>query len=412
MRKSEFARLLKLIYSEGEISRVDLAKKANLVPSYVSSMTLRLRQKEWIIEGGRVPSGRGRRKVLLHINPDLAHVIGVEVGRVHTRIVVTDLLGKVLHYRKLALDVSLGEQYVLDHAHQEIKNCLQQDPKIQGIGLAHSGFIDRSTGTVLFWPKVSGWRDVHLKQLFAEEYGLTTVLEDSARTTAIAEQRFGYGKGQKNFVFVHAGVGIGAAIFVGARLYAGRDGMAGELGHTTIDETGPLCSCGNRGCLEVYASGAAIIQHVRKGLEQGVSSSLAALPASERQAVSLEAIAAAAESHDRLCETVLAEAGTHLGTALASMVNLLNPSRIILGGTLPRVMKNLLVEPLVRSLRSRAFQHSVNRLEVMVSQQGEEGAAVGACLLTAEALLEQLCRAEDQAKVTASASALPQTANP
>ncbi len=412
MRKSELARLLKLIYSEGEISRVDLARKTNLVPSYVSSMVQRLRQRKWILEGGRVPSGRGRRKVLLHINPDLAHVMGVEFGRVNTRLVVSDLLGNVLNYQKLPLDVSHGEQFVLDHVHQEIKNCFKRDPKIQGMGLAHSGFIDRASGTVLFWPKVSGWRDVQLKRIFAEEYGLTTVVEDSARTTAIAEQRFGFGKGQKNFVFVHAGVGIGAAIFVDGRLYTGQDGMAGELGHTTIDETGPLCSCGNRGCLEVYASAAAIIDNVRKGLEQGVASSLAALPEGERQQVSLEAIAAAAESHDRLCETVLAEAGTHLGTALASIVNFLNPGRIILGGTLPRVTKNLLTDQLERSLRARAFQHSVSRLEVMVSQQGEDAAAVGACLLTAEAILEQLCSAEDNGKEIAPSNSLTHSFTP
>lgn len=348
----------------------------------------------------------------MHINPDLAHVMGVEFGRVNTRLVVSDLLGNVLNYQKLPLDVSHGEQFVLDHVHQEIKNCFKRDPKIQGMGLAHSGFIDRASGTVLFWPKVSGWRDVQLKRIFAEEYGLTTVVEDSARTTAIAEQRFGFGKGQKNFVFVHAGVGIGAAIFVDGRLYTGQDGMAGELGHTTIDETGPLCSCGNRGCLEVYASAAAIIDNVRKGLEQGVASSLAALPEGERQQVSLEAIAAAAESHDRLCETVLAEAGTHLGTALASIVNFLNPGRIILGGTLPRVTKNLLTDQLERSLRARAFQHSVSRLEVMVSQQGEDAAAVGACLLTAEAILEQLCSAEDNGKEIAPSNSLTHSFTP
>jgi predicted NBD/HSP70 family sugar kinase len=391
-RKSELTRLVNLIYAEGEISRVDLARKANLVPSYVSSMVLQLRQRELILEGARVPSDRGRRKVLLHINPDLAHVMGVEIGRVHTRIVISDLLGRVLSYQKLPLDVSGEVQSVLDHVYPVIEEGLKQHPNVQGIGIAHSGFIDRATGTVLFWPKAPGWRDVPLKRLFAEKYGLTTVLEDSARTTAIAEQRFGHGRGQLDFVFVHAGVGIGAAIFLDGRLYSGRDGMAGELGHTTIDETGPLCSCGNRGCLEVYASGAAIIDKVRAGLSQGVACSLAA---KDVHRISLEAIAAAAESHDRLCETVLEEAGVRLGTALASMVNLLNPGRIVLGGTLPRVTKNLLMEPLQRSLRSRAFQRSANRVEILVSNLGEDAAARGACLLTAEEIVKKFCAPEN-----------------
>jgi predicted NBD/HSP70 family sugar kinase len=323
--------------------------------------------------------------------------------------VVSDLLGKVLSYKKVQLDVSCGEHYVLGHVHQEIKDLLEHDNKIQGIGIASSGLIDRTSGAILFWPKVSGWRDVQIKQNFAERYGLITVVEDSARTTALAEQRFGHAKEQKTFVFVNAGVGIGAAIFVNGRLYTGRNGLAGELGHTTIDETGPLCSCGNRGCLEVYASGSAIVEKVRKGLEQGVTSSLAGLVANDHQGVSLEAIAAAAESHDRLSEMTLAEAGTHMGAALASMVNLLNPARIILGGTLPRVTKNLLLEPLKRALRSRAFQQSVTHLEVVISELGEDAAGIGACLLVAEKIMEHLCAFEDSSQTSALGRNLPHT---
>jgi N-acetylglucosamine repressor len=300
-----------------------------------------------------------------------------------------------LSFKRLISELSLGQEHVLDSIHLEIRRFLEQDSKIRGIGIAHSGVIDHTSGTVLFWPRVAGWRDVRLKQVFKEKFGLTTVVEDSARTVAISEQRFGYGRSQRNFVCIDAGVGIGAAIFVDGRPYFGCDGMAGELGHTTIDESGDICSCGNRGCLELYASGSAIIDKVRAGLEQGAASSLADLAAKHPENVSIEAIAAAAESHDRLCQTVLEEAGTHLGTALASIVNLLNPERIILGGALPRVARRSLLDPLLRSLRSRAFHRSVSRVEVVVSELGEEASAVGACLLTAERVLDELCAAEN-----------------
>jgi predicted NBD/HSP70 family sugar kinase len=394
MRKAELSRILRLIHSEGEISRIDLVGKLNLAPGHLSSVIRRLIQKEWILEGSHVPSGRGRRKVLLHVNPELARVIGVEIGRINSRIVVTDLVGKTLEFKRLRTELGRGEEQVLENIHREIESCLNKYPNVKALGIAHSGVIDQTTGTVLFWPKVSGWRGVRLRNIFAEKHKLTAVLEDSARTMAIAEQRFGYGKGQTNFIFVHAGVGIGAAIFVDGRLYTGHDGMAGELGHTAIDETGPFCTCGSRGCLEVYASGSAVIDQVRRGIEDGVSSSLAELAKNDDGALSIEAIVAAAESNDRWSERVLAKAATHFGTALANMVNLVNPARIVLGGTLFRVAKGLVTEPLLRSLKSRAFQSSLSRLQIEISQLGEDAAAVGACLLAANPVLEEICTAE------------------
>jgi len=328
------------------------------------------------------------------MNPELAHLIGIEIGRVHSRIVITNLSGSVLWFKKFRSELSRDEGHFLSCIHNEIRDCLRRDKNIQGIGIAHSGVIDHATGTVLFWPKIEGWHDVPLKQIFQRKYDIALLLEDSARTTAIAEQRFGYGIGQTNFIFVHAGVGIGAAIFVDRELYSGHDGIAGELGHTTINAAGPRCSCGNRGCLEVYASGSAIIENVRAGIEQGVASSLARVAGNPSDNLSIESIVAAAESHDRLCETVLTEAGTHLGTALAGIANLLNPARIVLGGTLPQAAKTMLMDPLLRSLRDRAFQRSLSRLEVEVSKLGEEAAALGACLLIGERILMDMCAAE------------------
>jgi predicted NBD/HSP70 family sugar kinase len=251
--------------------------------------------------------------------------------------------------------------------------------------------LDPGSGSTLIWSEVSGWRNVQLKRIFAEKYRLTTVVEDTARATACAEQRFGYAKGVTNFVFVHAGLGIGAAIFVDGHLYHGGKGLAGELGHTMTNENGPLCSCGSRGCLEIYASGSAIIDKVREGLERGVAANVTELAAGDHQDLSLEAIALAAQSHDRLSETVLREAGTHIGMALANVVNLLNPSRIIMGGILPRLTKNLLLEPLQQALRFRALQYSVADLDVVISELGEEATAVGVGILATEQIFDNLC---------------------
>lgn len=394
-KKADLAGLTALIYSERQISRARLAEKTQLAPSYITLLVRRLQQKGWLFEGEHAPSKGGRRRVLLHFNPDLAHVIGIQLGRVYLRVIVTDFLGKVLSFKKLPSETREGQAHVLELLRREIEDCLARDPAIRGIGIAHSGMIDHANGSVILWPRVQGWRDVPLQETIGREFGLPTIVEDSARTLAIAEQFFGQGKGQSDFVCVHAGVGLGAAIFIDGELYHGHDGMAGELGHTSIDEDGDLCVCGNRGCLEVYASGSAIVDRVRKALEQGVASTLIATAVERVENLSLELIAAAAENHDRMCETVLEEAGTRIGMALANMVNLLNPSRIILGGALPRVAQKTLVNSLLRSLRSRAFSRAVSRLEVVISELGEEGPAVGASLITIKQILHDLCIAEE-----------------
>jgi glucokinase len=321
--------------------------------------------------------------------------VGVEIGTANCRIVVTDFSGRVLSFKKFPSGVSLGKDHVVELIHKEIKGILPQDGRIGGIGIAQSGVIDRETGTVLFWPKVRGWKDVPLKQIFEKEYGVPTILEDSARMWGIAEKHFGQAKGLSNFICVNVGMGIGSALFLNGQLYVGCGGLAGELGHTTIDENGDLCSCGNRGCLEVYSSGWAILNKVRAALKEGVDSNLLQLVAQDPEGLSIEAIVTAAQAHDRLSETVLTEAGIHLGTALAALANLLNPEKIILGAAVAQAAGPLLLNPLLNSLRRRAFQQSVRNVEVVVSQLGEEAAAVGAVLVVAEQIIRRLCAEEE-----------------
>jgi glucokinase len=323
----------------------------------------------------------------LHVVPDLCHLVGIRIGRANTRIVVTDFLGKVLSLKKVRTQISQGEDHVFQQIEGELDVAIKSDPLVKAIGIAISGVIDRHSGTVLFWPKVPGWNNVPLKRRVQAKYGLPVILEDSVRTMALAEEKFGDAKGRKNFVYVVVSMGIGAAIYINNRLYLGASDLAGELGHTTIDERGDLCSCGNRGCLEVYASGSAIINRIKSGLQQGVHSSLSQLIEKHPEGISIEAIVNAAKVGDQFAHTVLWEAGLHLGTGVATIVNLLNPEAILLGGEVPRIAKNFILKPLFHSFRGRTFRRSVENLKVIVSRLGGEAGAVGAAIAVAEKLL-------------------------
>lgn len=387
MKRKDLLAVLEAIHSQGEASRKGLAEQIGFAPSYIGTLVAELRRRGLVEEGGRSPSRAGRRRILLHVVSDLAHLIGIRIGRANTRIVVTDLRGKVLSLKKLPTEIRKGEQHVFDLIEREIGSAIQADPLIKGIGIGVSGVIDRQSGTVLFWPKVPGWNNVPLRRRIQTKYGLPVVVEDSVRTMALTEKKFGQAKKYSNFAYVVVSMGLGAAIYIDDRLYIGANDLAGELGHTTIDERGDICSCGNRGCLEVYASGWAIINRVKGGLQQGVHSSLAPLMENQPEMVSIEAIVNAARLRDQFAHTVLWEAGVHLGTAVATIVNLLNPEAIVLGGEIPRAAKGLMLKPLFHSFRGRAFHRSIRNLKVTVSRLGGESGAVGAALMVAEKLL-------------------------
>ena len=392
MRTGDICDVLKLICRRGPISRVEIAQQTRFAQSYVGAIVREAQNRGFVVERGFAPSGGGRRRVLFELNPCLAQLVGIDMGTANLRLVVADFAGKVLSHRCLPSEASKGKDHLLRLVHVELKRALQQYPEIAAIGISHSGVIDHQAGKVLFWPKVSGWNDVPLKGILEEAYGLPTLIEDSVRSMAKAEQTFGLGKDLPQFVFVTIGMGIGCAIFFDGHLYEGADGLAGEFGHMTVEENGNLCTCGNRGCLELYSSASAIVGRVRAELGHGVGSSLGSEFGDHLDELTVEKIVAAAQAHDRLAERVITEAGMHLGTALAGIVNLLNPRKIILGGRVPQAASELFLSPLLYNLRHRALPQAVEKLEISVSQLGEESAALGAVLMTREIVLAARCR--------------------
>ena len=393
MRKSDLFNLLGPIYAQGALSRSDLAEMTNIAPSHVGVLTRNALNYGYLIEDGYAPSNGGRRRVFLKPNPNFAKLVGVDIGRAHIRIVVTDFVGKVLNYKWLPTETHKGKDHVLRVVRDELKAQLAMFSGAAAIGITHSGVIDPQAGKVIFWPMIQGWENTPLRQIIEDDHGLPTyVVGDSVRAAAITEKRFGHGKGLHNFVLVAVGWGIGAAMCVDGHMHVGRDGLAGELGHTTVAEDGDICSCGNKGCLELYSSAAAIVRRVRSELDRGVFSSLTQDEGGALEKLSMEVIVAAAKSHDRLSERILSEAGKHLGIALASMVNLLNPEKVILTGRVPQVAGEVLLGPLLYNLRQRGLPRAVKDLPVVVSEFGEEAAAVGMALVSGEGVFKSCCR--------------------
>jgi predicted NBD/HSP70 family sugar kinase len=358
------------------------------VASQVAAIIRKAVKTGLITERGTKPSNGGRPRVLFHPNPEFAELIGVDIGRGRIRFMVTDFAGERLAYKTHLTETAKGKDHLLNFVNKELDSIRTEFPRVAAIGLSISGVIDSRGGVVISWPMIEGWSETPLREILESAHGLPVFVEDSVRAMALAEQRLGEAKGLRNFIFLSIGMGIGSAVFVDGRLVIGRDGLAGELGHTTVDEAGPVCSCGSRGCLEVYSSATAIVSRVRRELGLGVVSCLATEFENRTDQLWIEAIAKAADQHDRLSERVLSEAGTHLGTAIATVVNLLNPEKVILAGTVSQSAGQVLLGPLLYNLRQRALARAVADLPVVISSLGEDAAPIGMILRAREEVLQ------------------------
>jgi predicted NBD/HSP70 family sugar kinase len=385
------------ILGRPNISRTELAKHTGLSPACIGGIVNRLLSKGLVVESGRTSSALGRKPVSLLVRNDAAHLLGVDIGSYMLRVIVTDLLGRHIYKTETESRLSEGRQRVLDRTFHAVQKavCDSGVPKshIKGIGVAHSGVVDSENGLVLSYPRpgqMAEWKNVPLRDIFEEQFGLPAMIEDSTRTRAVAEKHFGLGINLSDFFYISVGVGIGAAIFIDGKLYRGPGGLAGEFGHMTVDEDGPLCSCGNYGCLETVASCAAIIQAVRGALQQGVDSKVYELANGDLDRITIEMIVQAVRENDSLAFRVLDEAVSHIGVALADVANLLNPRVVIFGGPLFQQAPEFLLQPLRRVVKQRALEKAANEMELKVSSLGSEAAALGAAHLVSEEIIESL----------------------
>ena len=354
------------------------------------------------MESGKNFSQIGRRPVSLSVRGDLGYVIGVDLGSFLLRVVITDLNGSLCYRVEIPTRMGEGREAVLARAfglmHQAIDKSQVSRQAVKGIGMAHSGVIDSANGTVLSFPRpgqTAQWRNVPLRDMLEAEFGIPAILDDSTRMMAIAEKCFGIGQQIKDFVYISVGMGIGAGIFIDDKLYRGSGGGAGEFGHMTVDEDGPLCSCGNSGCLEVLASCTAIIQSVRTAIQKGVSSKINEWVKGDLDRISIEIIARAAKENDALGFRVLYDAVFHIGVALADVINLLNPSTVVFGGPLFREAGGLL-DTLRTVIRQRALEKFANELQLKISTLGSEAGALGAARMVSEKVLLRLYEEKTQ----------------
>lgn len=316
---------------------------------------------------------------------DSRYIIGVDLGGTTINVGAVPVDGgTVLGMRSLPTDAHIGAKFVVDRIvamiHDVKRDAAREggfaEESIIGIGLGSPGPLDRETGTVVETPNL-GWRNFPLRDLIVNATGLDTVIDNDANAATLGEWWQGAGRGVDHLVGVTLGTGIGGGIMLNGELYHGASDIAAEIGHMTIASAGRKCRCGNYGCLEAYASGPAIAARAVEGLEAGAASLILGLVDGDLRAITAETVSDAIIAGDEYAVGVMRETAIFLGTGLANLINILNPSMIVVSGGVTRAGRQLF-DPLRSEVRKRAFRPAAEACRIVSSELGGMAGVIGA----------------------------------
>jgi glucokinase len=312
--------------------------------------------------------------------------IGVDVGA--TKILsglIDRRSGKIMSTVKTP-SPARGAEAVVAAIEESIANVLAEAPrdiakKVSGIGLGVAGQVERVKGVLRSAPNLGGGvTDVHLAEPLRARFGVPVKVRNDVEVAALGESLFGAGKKVPLFACVFVGTGVGGALMQGGVRFEGATGSAGEIGHIMVEAGGRMCGCGQRGHLEAYASRTAITAILREEVRDGAQSSLSALLLDPDQRIRSKPLSEAVDSGDPLVVNTMTQAGFYLGVGLASLINLWNPQRIVLGGgVIDRI--DLLFTVAVKQAREAALSVAASGVDIVRAELGDNSGMIGAALL-------------------------------
>ncbi len=377
--------VLRLIWKEQRVSRAQIARLAGLSRSTVSEVVAEILPLGLVQEKGEGKSSGGRRPILLEFQDEARSILGVEMGGAHVTVALTDLRGGVLTWRTRSFPVREDPRGTRDLIATLCDECLDEAGGAQrpliGMGVAVPSPVDPADPDRLSSVVMPAWAGRLGLEPLAARLGVPLLVDNDANLGALAEYWWGQGAGTDHLAYIKVATGIGSGHIIGGEIYRGATGVAGEIGHMAIDTQGPRCVCGLRGCLVTLAGGNALEDRARALLPEYPGSLL------QGRDFTMRDIEDAALAGDPLALKVTSEAGRHLGTALASLLNLMNPAVVVLGGDMTR-LGDLLLDPLRDRVRKRTLINSVAAARILISDLGDRTIAVGAATLVLKAALE------------------------
>ena len=308
--------------------------------------------------------------------------IGCDLGGTNLRAGIVDPQSrKVSHMVSTPALAREGHNAVMARMGALINQIIAESglPKTEfgGIGIGVPGMLDLGRGLTLFLPNLPGtWPEVPLRDTIVEYTGLPTMILNDVRSITYGEWRFGAGRGVDTMACFAIGTGVGGGLVINGKLHLGIGGTGGELGHQVIDFNGPECGCGNRGCLEVFASGPAIATMGIKAVNQGLTTILGEMVEFDLNKITPDVISQAAAQGDEIAQGIIDEAGFYIGIAAGNVCAAIGPRKIVIGGGVAQIGEPLL-EPIRRTLRERVHIMPVDQVEVLRAERTQDAGVVG-----------------------------------
>ncbi|QGH36499.1 ROK family protein [Gracilibacillus salitolerans] len=380
--------ILNKIRTARSISRAQIAKETQLTPPTVGSIVKELLEQGLIKESQLGVSQGGRKPTMLVLNTKGFHIIGIDVGPSDIRFIISDLSGEIVDEMDQGIAQELHKDSFLNMLTTGVEQLKTKHSSLQfiGIGVAMHGVVDSKQGISIFAPNLN-LRNIPIKEHLEATFDMDVKVENDAKSLALGEAWFENQMSNKSMIAVNVGRGIGAGLVIDGKLYSGEHGIAGEIGHMTVDLYGKKCTCGNEGCLQTVASGPAIAERAQELLEQGNASSLSA----HHETITAEVVHQVAMEGDSLAQDVLKEAGTYLGIALTNLIHVCNPSIIIIGGGVSKA-DAFILDPIIDTIRTRTISERAQETPVYLSKLGEYGSSLGAVALILSELFEPVIK--------------------
>ncbi len=314
--------------------------------------------------------------------------LGIDLGGTKILAAVVDPSGGILARDQIATPATEGTpaiiQAMVTAASRATSQVGMTMADITAVGIGAAGLSSPEAGILYTSPNLPGWQDVPLRDIIAQELGKPTFLINDARAAALGELYFGAARGARNFIYITISTGIGGGIVINGEIYLGRLGTAGEVGHMTIADDGPLCTCGNRGCWEALASGSALEREARERIQKGAKTIILDY-ASNLEQITAEIIQRAAEHGDTLARELVARIGYYFGVGLANLINIFNPELIVIGGGLAN-MGDMLLEPAIKTAGERAFRQPFQAVRFVRAELGGNSGVLGAAIFAQQQL--------------------------